>query len=84
MADQEGRHGRTSRSEQTASGETRGYTRPIADGADGTHAIERWMIEGASHAWAGGSSAGTYTDPRGPDASAAMVRFFLNGKSNPA
>jgi poly(hydroxyalkanoate) depolymerase family esterase len=82
VADQEGHHGRTSRSEQTASGETRGYTRLIADGENGAHAIECWMIEGASHAWAGGSSAGTYTDPRGPDASGAMVRFFLDGTSD--
>jgi len=57
-----------------ASGEARSYTRLIADREDGAHAIECWMIEGASHAWAGGSAAGTYTDPRGPDASAA--RFF--------
>ena len=84
VADQEGRHGRTSRSEQTASSETRGYTRLIAEGEDGAHAIECWMIEGAAHAWAGGSAAGTYTDPRGPDASAAMVRFFLDGTSDPA
>jgi poly(hydroxyalkanoate) depolymerase family esterase len=50
------------------------YTRTLQQ--DG--AIERWTIHGAGHAWSGGSPAGTFTEPRGPDASAAMLDFFLS------
>ena len=76
--------GKTSRSEKGASGETRAYSRLVAERDDGTHSIERWMIEGAQHAWSGGNPSGSYTDPRGPNASTAMVRFFLNGASEVA
>ncbi|KRE05013.1 hypothetical protein ASE63_24925 [Bosea sp. Root381] len=34
-------------------------------------------IEGAGHAWSGGATAGTFTDPQGPNASREMIEFFL-------
>ncbi len=65
---------------RTEQGRTAGghaYTRTLHDGADGQTVVEQWAIHGAAHAWFGGNPAGTYTDPRGPDATAEMLRFFL-------
>ena len=38
--------------------------------------VEEWRIDPLGHAWSGGSPEATYTDPKGPDATKAVLDFF--------
>jgi len=53
------------------------YARSVQADEAGRPVLEHWVLQGAGHAWSGGSPTGSYTDPRGPNASREMLRFFL-------
>jgi poly(hydroxyalkanoate) depolymerase family esterase len=59
------------------------YTMSRWADAQGRPIQEYWLVTGMDHAWSGGAAAGSYSDPRGPDATTAMWTFFSTRRSSP-
>ncbi|MGQ9659931.1 MAG: hypothetical protein ACUVT0_07535 [Thermochromatium sp.] len=55
-----------------------GYTRTRYLDRAGAIRAELWMVQGGGHGWFGGDPAGSFAEPKGPDASHEMLRFFLS------
>lgn len=60
----------------------RDFTRRIYKSKSGDLLLEDWTVHGSGHGWSGGRG-GSYTDPTGPDASRAMMEFFLSLSKRP-
>ncbi len=43
--------------------------------------MEKWLVQGLGHAWSGSRKASKYGDPKGPNASAEIWRFFCEAGS---
>ena len=52
------------------------FTKSSYNDRAGRLLMEKWMVKGLGHAWSGSPTAGPFADPKGPNASLEMWRFF--------
>lgn len=52
------------------------YRQHIYAESDGRVLMEKWLVDGLGHAWSGSPMSSKYGDPKGPNASAEIWRFF--------
>jgi len=57
------------------------FRRHIYVEADGRLLLEKWVVQGLGHAWSGSPNRSKYGDPKGPNASAEIWRFFCEAGS---
>ncbi len=53
------------------------FVKTVEADTNGRPMLEHWTLLGMGHAWSGGNKSGSYTEPRGVDASREIMRFFL-------
>ncbi len=52
------------------------YTKSVYNDRSGRLLLEKWIVNGLGHAWSGSPAAAPFADPKGPNASEEMWRFF--------
>lgn len=59
------------------------YKKSVYHDRTGKPLMEQWIIKELKHAWSGGASGASYTDPGGPHAAQEMWRFFRESRPLP-
>ena len=52
------------------------FTKSVYTDRAGRLLMEKWLVKGLGHAWSGSPTAGAFADPKGPNASFEIWRFF--------
>jgi poly(hydroxyalkanoate) depolymerase family esterase len=59
------------------------YQKRVYVEGDSRLLMEKWVVQGLGHAWSGSPQPSKYGDPKGPNASAEIWRFFSESGPNP-
>ena len=73
----------TPREETGRSADGRAFQRVLYARESEPALVEWWTVRELGHAWSGGAPEGTFTDPRGVDATAVMLDFFARHDGRP-